>query len=704
MASLVKELKRRNVFRVAIGYLILGWVVLQITDIVAPALRLPEWTITLVLLLGVIGFPFALFFAWAFELTPEGLKREHEVDRSKSITHYTGRKVDFAIIGLLAVALAFVVTDNYVLLDEPDKNPVTVEESFAAGQAYDSIAVLPFHNMSSDPEQEFFSDGIAEELLNALARLRNLKVAARTSAFAFKEQQTDIREIGQALNVATVLEGSLRKSGNRLRITAQLIDVETGFHLWSETYDRELTDVFAIQDDITAQIMAALKVHLEVGETNQVTSTINPEAYQAYIQGRQQLHERTLESIQQAHASFERATSLDPGYALAWAGQALAVFLQGDDSYGDLEIEATRVRTQALINRALELNPKLAEAHAVRGLSHPDPIQERRALDQAVTLNPGVAEFHLWRSNALQSQGRYKDSKESLERAFELDPLHPAILAALGQKACWEWNTPVEPLLDAMARYPSQQTNVKIQCQTAKGEYARAWETVESATIVLRLDFAKYFTSLFLKRCDSHWIRQESVEKDTFVQAIHCQDDDLAMQRYAAIPEQQQRDPRVLDYLSVVQLRQKKYAAFLATLDERFNDSAPTLDFQSGSFVAGGHLYLNRILALQLTGREEEALGALETARQALDRSKAAGMIRGYHIFEAKILLLSRNHNAGLQSLDKAFRNFEVTWRMRRDPVVMALVSPEELAELTGWYDEHIDAERAKLGWPPAEF
>ena len=279
--GIIAELKRRNVFRVGIAYLVLAWVVIQVTDTISPALNLPGWTLPLVTWLGVIGFPFVLIFAWAFELTPDGIKRDHEVDRSQSITPITGRKIDFVIIGLLLVAVGFLLVDRYTGQDEAEEDQLVSTELTVmkpVESAYDSIAVLPFHNMSNDPGQEFFSDGITEELLNALARLRNLKVAARTSSFAFKGQKVDIREIGKALNVATVLEGSLRKSGKRLRITAQLIDVETGYHLWSEIYDRELTDVFAVQDDITAQIMSALKVHLGAGETVQVTTTNNTEA------------------------------------------------------------------------------------------------------------------------------------------------------------------------------------------------------------------------------------------------------------------------------------------------------------------------------------------------------------------------------------------------------------------------------------------
>ena len=269
--GLFDELKRRNVFRVGIAYLVLGWVVLQAADVIFPILQFPDWTISFVAVLAILGFPLALFFAWAFELTPEGLKRDHEVDRSESIAHVTGRKLDFAIIGLLVVALGFVVWDSYlsepgeVVVTETPAETVETTPVEDAPTATASIAVLPFVNMSADKDQEYFSDGISEELLNLLARVPGLKVAGRTSSFAFRGKDTDLREIGAALNVSTLLEGSVRKSGNTLRITAQLINVADGFHLWSDSYDRELTDVFAIQDEISAAIVQALKTKLGLG-------------------------------------------------------------------------------------------------------------------------------------------------------------------------------------------------------------------------------------------------------------------------------------------------------------------------------------------------------------------------------------------------------------------------------------------------------
>jgi len=275
--SFFSELRRRNVFRVGIAYSIATWALLQIVDVIAPMFELPDWAPKLIFVILAVGFVPALIFAWAFELTPEGLKHERDVNREESITGDTGRKLDFIIIGVLALAIALLLVDRYIGTSTPEPHQVAEE----AGEK--SIAVLPFVNMSSDAEQEFFSDGITEEILNSLASVKELKVAGRTSSFAFKGQSDDLRKIGDTLGVEHILEGSVRKSGTKVRITAQLIQVEDGFHMWSETYDRELTDIFKIQDEIAEQILVALRARLLDEQLEAIASQpTSPEAYDRY--------------------------------------------------------------------------------------------------------------------------------------------------------------------------------------------------------------------------------------------------------------------------------------------------------------------------------------------------------------------------------------------------------------------------------------
>ena len=459
--SFIEELKHRNVFRVGVAYIALGWVVIEVTDTLAPALNLPDWTLSLVTWIGIIGFPFALLFSWAFELTPEGLKLEKNVDRSQSTTEITGRKLDFIIIGLLIAAVVFLVVDNYLLTEPVIPKRNTAGQTSAAivhSQVYESIAVLPFENLSDDPEQGYFADGLAEELLNALTRNHSLKVAARTSAFAFKGQNVDVREIGRTLSVATLLEGSVRKSGDRLRITTQLIDVNSGYHLWSETYDKHLTDVFEVQDEIVTQILASLKVHLDTDSKTQVIATTDADAYDMYLKGRQGLHQRTGASIEGAQRFFEIATARDPNFALAWAGQAQARYFLSEFSYGDTSHRDAIIGAQALIDRALVLDPELAEAHAVQALIYVDDGRYTKALAsiaRAIEINPGVGEFYLWRSDILRLLGQHGASQASLKQALILDPIHPVAGYNRVRRACkWGLEQVTETLFEPLERYP----------------------------------------------------------------------------------------------------------------------------------------------------------------------------------------------------------------------------------------------------------
>ena len=328
--SLFNELKRRNVFRVAAAYIIVGWLIMQAGDTLAPALHLPEWVNSLLVFFLLLGFPLALFFAWAFEMTPEGLKKEKDVDRSKSITEVTGQKLNNVIIGILVLAVAYFAIDKFVLQPQTaPKSSVAVEESAPEEKAIErSIAVLPFVDMSANNDNEYFSDGLSEELLNILSNIKELHVAGRTSSFAFKGKDEDLRSIGEKLNVVSILEGSVRKDDkrNRVRITVQLVNVENGFHLWSETYDRDLNDIFAIQDEIAHEVARALRITL-LGEDEerleQVKSTeIN--AYDFYLKGLQGINESGYVSLDDAVKQFQQALTLDPAYTPAKVGLVTA--------------------------------------------------------------------------------------------------------------------------------------------------------------------------------------------------------------------------------------------------------------------------------------------------------------------------------------------------------------------------------------------
>lgn len=320
LSQLFQELKRRNVFRVALAYLAAGWLVLQVVDLVLESTSAPDWVMQVFLLAVAVGFPFAVLFAWAFELTPDGIKREKDVDRESSITRQTGRKLNSTIIVVLVAAVAFLLVDKFVLQDGPAP---------AVAETDKSVAVLPFVAMSDGADDEYFADGLTEEILNSLTRVPELLVTARTSAFHFKGKDDPIPEIAAVLGVAHVVEGSVRRSQDRLRVTAQLIRADDGFHLWSETYDHDTSDVFGVQTDIAEKIATALDVVLDEDQLQRMHSVglQDPEAYVAFQKGVaifNDAHGRqgSLEQLLEANVWFEKVMAIQPGFSDVYAYHA----------------------------------------------------------------------------------------------------------------------------------------------------------------------------------------------------------------------------------------------------------------------------------------------------------------------------------------------------------------------------------------------
>jgi len=425
--SLFGELKRRNVFRVALAYLIAAWLVLQVSQLVLEAIEAPAWVLKVFLLIFALGLPIALLFSWAYELTPEGVKRESEIDRSSSVTHQTGHKLNQITI-VMVIALVVLVAAGQMNLIESGSPPIE-DVPADVSLADKSIAVLAFEDLSPEGDQEYFADGLSEELLNVLARIPDLQVAGRTSSFAFKGQNRDLREIGEILNVAHILEGSVRKSGNQIRVTAQLINAKTGFHLYSETYDGSLTDVFAVQDEIAASISSALRTELIGTEVQQVTATAI-EAYDLYLVARQKIYTRDKEEMIEAARLLDSALEIDDEYAPALAQKALVMILLSDGigSYGDIpEAEAVAI-ARPLVDKAIAVDATLAEAHAVSALvmdseNASDNDEEIETLEYALSLNPNLDNTRNWLSTAYSDVGRRDESIVLLEAIVERDPL-----------------------------------------------------------------------------------------------------------------------------------------------------------------------------------------------------------------------------------------------------------------------------------------
>jgi len=443
--SLFAELRRRNVFKAAAAYLALGWVVVQITATLVPALNLPSSLVPIVTWIGVIGFPFVIMFSWVYELTPEGLKRESEVDRSASITHITSRRLEYIIISLLVLAIGLFAFDRFVshrvehavAWREAQTTTVPSASTSSAASASpaasdNSIAVLPFVNMSDDKANEFFSDGISEELLNLLAKIPQLQVTARTSSFAFKGKETGIPEIARTLHVAHVLEGSVRKAGNSVRITAQLIRAGTDTHLWSQTYDRKLDDIFAIQDEIAADVVKQLKVTL-LGAAPKVRTT-DPEAYALYLQAVQLGRQLTPEAFKQSDALFRKALAIDPRYAPCWT--ALAENLYHEAGQGLVSNKEGLHQAREAATKAVAIDPDYAPAHARLGwvamAGDSDLVGAVEHFKRALALDP--SDLDVLRSSAvlLQSLGRLDEALALEEAVVRHDPVNLSALFNLG--------------------------------------------------------------------------------------------------------------------------------------------------------------------------------------------------------------------------------------------------------------------------------
>ena len=397
MAGLFTELKRRNVFKVGIAFIVVAWLILQVSDVILNNIAAPEWVFQVILLLLVISFPLIVMFAWAYDLTPDGFRRTEPTAGGAAVGEES----------------------STVRAD------ATIEPSAPAKA---SVAVLPFVNMSGDKENEYFSDGLSEELLNALTQVNSLKVAARTSSFHFKGQTGDVAQIAQQLGVASVLEGSVRQSGARVRIAAQLINAADGYHLWSETFDRELDDIFAVQDEIASSVVKALKIKLLGEDTAKLSpgGTTNAEALQAYLQG---VHYRNRGSdeaaLQNAVAAFQKAIELDPNYAQAHAGLGAAWDNLATNNFVGLDQVTSKVGAAAA--KAIELAPDLADGYQVLGAMllryKLDQEGARKAINKALELNPGNVDVQTEYSLICAFFGDREASVAAARKALELDPV-----------------------------------------------------------------------------------------------------------------------------------------------------------------------------------------------------------------------------------------------------------------------------------------
>ena len=489
--SLFAELKRRNVIRMAGLYLVAAWLIVQVGETLLPVFGAPEWVLNTIVLLLAIGFVPALVFAWVFEVTPEGIKRDRDVTPGQSIAPLTARRMDRSITVVLALALVFLAVDRFMLERPPapvagekpaqvaseaaSTGATTATQEAAAPVNRKSIAVLPFTDLSPGHDQEYFSDGMSEEILNALAQIKDLKVAGRTSSFYFKGRNEDLRSIASALGVANVLEGSVRKQGDRVRITAQLIQASDGFHLWSDSYDGTLDNVFELQERIARAITDQLRVILDAGQQVRLAqeATHSTQAHQEYLRGRYFWSRRSYQNLEIAEQAFKKALAADPGYAEAWAALAQTYALLFEYSVNDPASPGVRdTSAQALdaAEHALQLDPGSSAALSARAVVRfqyrSDWAAGEADFRAAVASNPADSTARQWYGEFLMLQRRWPEAAEQMDAALAIDPLAPIfhmakanLLAFQGQKlaALTEYD-------EALRLFPTMYVALKGKC------------------------------------------------------------------------------------------------------------------------------------------------------------------------------------------------------------------------------------------------
>jgi TolB-like protein/Tfp pilus assembly protein PilF len=423
------ELKRRNVYKVAVAYAVVAWLLIQAASIVLPTFEAPGWTMKVLIAALSIGFPLAVVLAWAFEITPEGIKRESEVLPNESITAHTGRK----LIGI-TIALAVIAVGLFAFQLLRPKPLAKALPSPAASSAplttpipAKSIAVLPFDNLSRDPDNAYFAEGVQDEILTRLAKVADLKVISRTSTQKYKSAPDNLRAIAQQLGVANILEGSVQKSSDQVRVNVQLINATNDAHLWADTYDRKVTDIFAAESEIAKTIADTLQAKLTGSEETAITKvpTKNGEAYELYLKGNYFWNKRTGTDLRKAIDYFNQAIAKDPGYALAYVGLADSYLLLSN--YGAAPPRDSLPQAKAAVKKALELDNNLTEAHACLGLLSADDFDFERAIsefERAIELSPNYAMAHHWFGDGpLMALARADRSIAEGKRAVELDPL-----------------------------------------------------------------------------------------------------------------------------------------------------------------------------------------------------------------------------------------------------------------------------------------
>jgi len=680
--SFFAELKRRNVFKVAAAYAIVGWLIMQAGEVMSPALNLPGWVNSMLAFFLILGFPLAMFFAWAFEMTPEGIKKEKDIDRSQSINHVTGQKLNHTIIALLAVALVYFVWESRFQTsdDVPSNTGVELVEKHSDAQTgpdvsaatptsltpdKNSIAVLPFANRSNLPDDLFFTDGIHDDLLTQLAMIENLKVISRTSVMSYRGSSKQIPEIARELGVATILEGGVQRAGKRIRINAQLIDVATDEHLWAETFDREMTveNIFEIQTEITRRIVAAVRGELTNTESEALTQlpTQSLEAYEAYMHAKATINlaAYTAEKYLLAQQWAEKAVAIDPGFGLAWAilveAHVQAVWIGYDRS--DERYEAT----SKALERAMAEAPDAAQTQAARGeylyrikADYPAALE---AFEKASEKQPGNAHFMFLVAITLRRIGEFDPAIVAFEKALQLDPANTQsisdYLITLWFNRDYEKAIPLAE--QAIQRFPDEgdlKSHLAIMYIDGKGDLSRARALLDKMTPEAGFAYVSLATTLPL------------LERD-FDQALDAWDipEVIKFSNYRGSSHGWRG--RALGEIYYLRGEPEKAADVLREFIATENSIGITVP-RSRAYQLS-----NQALALALLGDSSEAQSLMDQAITAIENvgdGLASSAIQGIH---ARLLAITGQREQALAEIERLIDtpgSFLSRWKLTLDP------------------------------------
>ena len=717
--SLIAELKRRNVIRMAGLYLVGAWLLVQVAATLLPVFAAPGWVMRVLVGLLAAGFTAALVFSWVFELTPGGLRRDDEIPAGESIAPQTAQRMNRMIIVMLALALGYFAVDKFVLAptrmatpaDTGASNSPTTDPATQAQPHEASIAVLPFADMSQAQDQEYFSDGLSEEILNLLAQISDLKVIGRTSSFAFKGRNEDLRTIGDTLGVAYLLEGSVRKAGGDLRITAQLIEVEDGSHLWSQSYDRKLENVFAIQSEIAASIAQALRINLidagQAAPVAQVAASLP--AYDLLLQARRLIQGRTRGGLEAARGLLEEALKLDPDYAPALAALAQTVLHLGNgrEGYGDIPGDQALAIARPLFDKALTLDPTLADAHAGQSLIfriQGDLARSQAALTQALALNPNLPDALHWQAVLLNDAGSLRAQLAVQQRLDAIDPLNVAALTRLNA-TLHDSGKPVEAqtVTARMLRaFPDSPQTFGAQARDLMDAGRLAEAQVPMARLLaLGPNWGPLFNArLYSRLGDSDRVlalQGVPAFRARALFALGRSDEAIAelREQLAATPD----DPGSVEVLLTALTRAGRFDEALTLYRERWGD-IKALDAVVGPTSSGP---FEAIAAAQrATGDESGLAEALAVWRKRLDFQREQGYASaGFVATEARYFALADERAAALkamtQAIDLGFRDP----LLGRDPAFAALDDDPEFKAQNARMIKLINIERAKLGMAP---